>query len=424
MTLEPPEKKKRGRKPKLDKQPKKRGRKPKQDIATISDKSKSKKKNKQTSYGISSNNSESENKQENIILHLPVHSEEINKHMNNNDLPEENETIGLKNSNAKWIGNDNSTDNITSFASYPFNKNNEIMDALEETSIDEVNNISISNTNNFNNFNNLDNLDNLNKENSNLWNLNNDGNIYHVNDWNNPFSNINDIDLDKEKFNNYVNSLNNPRRRDLHLASNYNYNKKTEVLMRQFMEATQRNEWPKSTPIHCFWCCHPFECRPCALPLEYRKGTYHVYGCFCSPECAASYNFNDFQDTEKRWERYSLLNRLYKKRDQPNCKIKLAPPRQTLQIFGGPLSIIQFRNTLECYDKTYALNYPPLVSINVQQEQINFDTSQFNKKDMSLFIPVDQDRVSEASENLKLKRKKPISETINTLENCMNLQFK
>ena len=77
-----------------------------------------------------------------------------------------------------------------------------------------------------------------------------------------------------------------------------------------------------------------------------------------------------------------------------------------------------------CYDKTYILNFPPLVSINVQQEQINFDSNQFNRKDMSLFIPVDNDRISEASENLKLKRKKPISETINTLENCMNLQFK
>ncbi len=417
MTKDGEEKKKRGRKPKTDKVPKKRGRKPKveQDIQTVSDKTyktKSKSKTKQTSYGIA-NVSENESKTENIILHLPVHSEDIDNTAQA-DLPEEIETTGLKNSNAKWIGDDLTSNSGTSFATYPFTKTNEIMDMLDDNHKDQDpmarNNMGAPN-NNVN--------DSTPPEK--LWRLNDNGNVKHVDNWNNPFHNQ---EVDDEKYKTYVNSLNNPRIKDLQFSSNFDYNKKTDTLMRQFMEATQRQEWPNSTPIHCFWCCHPFECRPCALPLEYRNNEFRVYGCFCSPECAAAYNFNDFQDTEKRWERYSLLNRLFKKRDQPNNKIKLAPPRQTLQIFGGPLSINQFRNTLEKYDKTYILNFPPLVSINVQQEQINFDTNQFNRKDMSLFIPVDQDRISEASENLKLKRKKPISETINTLENCMNLQFK
>ena len=98
-------------------------------------------------------------------------------------------------------------------------------------------------------------------------------------------------------------------------------------------------------------------------------------------------------------------NMLYTKKNQPNSKIKLAPPRQTLQIFGGPLNIHQYRNSLENYNQTYVLNIPPMVSINVQQEQIELDNSYAPKKDMSLFIPVDQERVLEASENLKLKRK-------------------
>ena len=427
MTKEGEEKKKRGRKPKLDKQPKKRGRKPKSDIATVSDKNKNKdtnnkikRKTKQTSYGITTT-SEPENKQENIILHLPVHTQEIYNNGVNTEFPEETETIGLKNSNAKWIGNGTAFESGTSFASYPFSKNNEIMDALEEPSFDEI----VNNKSHHNHNHNISLPNQDNKPVTNLWNLNSDSDVLHTQNWNNPFVDQDNIDnIDNTEYTTYIESLNNPRNRDIHLSSNFDYNKKTELLMRQFMEATQRKEWPTSTPIHCFWCCHPFETKPCALPLEYRNEAFHVYGCFCSPECTASYNFNDFQDTEKRWERYSLLNRLYRKRGQPNCKIKLAPPRQTLQIFGGPLTIIQFRNILEMYDKTYTLNFPPLVSINVQQEQIHFDTCQFNKKDMSLFIPVDQDRVSEASENLKLKRKNPISETINTLESCMNLQFK
>lgn len=418
MDNESVEKKKRGRKPNPDKVPKKRGRKPKlsQDISTIVEKTyKTKKKTKQTSYGISDSQTDTESKTENIILHLPVHTDEIDSG-NQQNLPEEMNTTGLKNTNATWIGKRDSELNETgtNFSFYPFNKdnkNNEIMDVLEDTPcFPEHSGKPINNTQS--------------TPPQNQWILNGDVNVNHVDNWNNPFQNQNENPLDNNNYTEYINSLNNPRVKDLQFSSSFDYHKKTDLLMRQFIEANSRKEWPASTPIHCFWCCHPFETKPCGLPLEYKNETYHVYGCFCSPECAAAYNFNDFQDTDKRWERYSLLNRLYKKRELPNSKIKLAPPRQTLQIFGGPLSIIQFRKTLETYDKTYVLNFPPMTSINVQQEQVNFDTSQFNKKDMSLFIPVDHDRISEASENLKLKRKKPISETTNTLENCMNLQFK
>ena len=51
-----------------------------------------------------------------------------------------------------------------------------------------------------------------------------------------------------------------------------------------------------------------------------------------------SYNFYDYNDTNK-WERYSLLNLLYNN----SKKIKLAPSRLTLNIFGGPFNINQFR---------------------------------------------------------------------------------
>ena len=257
------------------------------------------------------------------------------------------------------------------------------------------------------------------------WNCPQDAKVQHVQNWNSPFPVDQDIDYQSQEYQQTIKALNNERFKDIHLTANYDYDKKIDILMRQFLEGNKRKEWPKSTPIHCFWCCHPFVTRPCALPLEYKDGTYSVYGCFCSPECAAAYNFNDFQDSEKQWERYALLNQLYRKAyGERNLKIKLAPPRQTLQIFGGPLNIKQFRNVNRSYDKTFVLNYPPLVSINVQQEQVAFDSSNYSKKEPSVFIPIDQDRLSEASENLKLKRKKPVSESKNTLETCMNLQFK
>lgn len=422
--------KKRGKKVKDNKVFKKRGRKPKTDVSTVSVKGTSKKGRKSVkekaygvpgagpiSYGVTDTSSievvpedvntatPDESPSENIILHLPVHSDELERERTatGEEVPQEMETGGVFASNAKWIGGANvegmsgacmsgscmsgacisgtcgtgmsgaCMGDSSGFAEYPFHKNEEIIEVLQEPTVG--------------------------LESHTPWALRNDIKFQHMHNWNNAFR------VDK--------------------AGPVEYNRKTDVLMKPFIEANNRGEWPKSTPIHCFWCCHPFENQPCALPVDFREDVYHVYGCFCSPECTAAYNFNDFADAENRWERYSLLNMMYKKLyANLSHKIKPAPPRQTLEIFGGPLSIGQFRQTLENYEKTYVVNMPPMTSIHAQQEQINFDSNQYGKRDSSLFIPVDHERVSEANENLKLKRKKPVSDAKNTLENCMNLQFR
>ena len=102
----------------------------------------------------------------------------------------------------------------------------------------------------------------------------------------------------------------------------------------EFIDSNSKGEWPKSTNIYCMWCCHPFDGPPCAIPVKYIDNIFYVGGCFCSFNCAASYNFQDSKSNEV-WERYSLLNLLYKKIfDKPFTKIKPAPPREVLAIFG------------------------------------------------------------------------------------------
>ena len=55
------------------------------------------------------------------------------------------------------------------------------------------------------------------------------------------------------------------------------------------------------------------------------------------------------------WERYSLLNHLYSQiYDTPDLTVKLAPPRQSLKIFGGKLTIDEFRDCNTDYLKNYA----------------------------------------------------------------------
>ena len=191
-------------------------------------------------------------------------------------------------------------------------------------------------------------------------------------------------------------------------------------IMIYYNEYNKRKEWPKVSNIKCFWCCHNFENIPCALPFSYSENTFYVFGNFCSPECAAAYNFESGADDKDIWERYALLNHLYSLiYDVPDLTIKLAPPKLSLKIFGGTLSIEEFRECNTDYLKNYKIVLPPMVSIIPSLEEIKKDT--LRKKD-SYYVPIDKERIKKVHNDLRLKRNKPISNR-NTLENCMRLKY-
>ena len=72
--------------------------------------------------------------------------------------------------------------------------------------------------------------------------------------------------------------------------------KKREVYLMKTNFITIDNEGKQSldesTNIHCWWCCHKFDNPPCQLPEKYYEKKYHVFGCFCSYNCALSYNLD------------------------------------------------------------------------------------------------------------------------------------
>ena len=63
----------------------------------------------------------------------------------------------------------------------------------------------------------------------------------------------------------------------------------------------------------CFWCTYDFDNPPIYIPKYYIKDTYHVYGCFCSPECSVAYLMEESIDSSSKFERYHLLNHIYSK---------------------------------------------------------------------------------------------------------------
>jgi len=190
-------------------------------------------------------------------------------------------------------------------------------------------------------------------------------------------------------------------------------NTKVYKILGEFSKET----WPEKTNLCCWWCCNQFKTVPTGIPCSYNKNTnkFKIYGCMCSFECACSYIFNDSNDN-KSWDKYTLLIMLYNKIF--NCgirKIKLAPPRETLQMFGGNLTIDEFRNN----NKVINIKIPPIISSIIPQiEEITFNPT-FNS-----IIPVNNNKINNANNNLKLKRKTATvkQKTHRTLEECMGLK--
>jgi hypothetical protein len=98
----------------------------------------------------------------------------------------------------------------------------------------------------------------------------------------------------------------------------------------------------------CFWDTCDFDTPPIYIPKYFIGGTYHVYGCFCSPECAVAYLNNQQIDRSTKTERYQLLHDIYSKIYDYKKSIKEASdPRYLLDKFFGNLSIKEYRNLLK-----------------------------------------------------------------------------
>lgn len=364
----------------MSKQPekKKRGRKPKDST---------KQKEKKT-------NSES-----NIILHLPINNKyntllQEDKLLTYNptvEIPEPNQTMGLnhKFSNVEFI-----------------NKNEKIF----QNSVNEIIPTSINNDS----YVNLDTNDDNDSITTNI-SLNvkdeEEEDIVLIKKQNISIShdeNWHDKNTDNDNFSSDMCNLIKKRKEELEISTFDGNSIETQSILKQFKESN-KTKWPKRTSIYCWWCCHPFNNPPCAIPHKIVNNTYHVYGVFCSPECAAAYNFNE--SDVKIHERYSLLNLLYKNiYDNPSLKIKLAHDRRTLKIFGGSLNIQEFRKLNSNNEKEFKIIDPPMISIIPQQEY------NFTDKFVSSF---NNNKVHEnIDNNLVLKRSKPIF-TKNTIEACL-----
>lgn len=164
----------------------------------------------------------------------------------------------------------------------------------------------------------------------------------------------------------------------------------------------------EKTDIACWWCTYNFDSMPCFIPDKFQNDKYHVFGCFCSYNCAAAYNLK--MDDSCVWNRYSLLKKMYNQIFQNSDEIGLAPPREVFEKFGGPLKHEDFvKNSKKC-NKEYRFIMPPMAPIvpiieeGRSDNQSNVKLSDLNRK------------------NIILKRTKPLPNSKNTLLETLGIK--
>jgi hypothetical protein len=123
-----------------------------------------------------------------------------------------------------------------------------------------------------------------------------------------------------------------------------------KIINRKITEMTQRMSLDNvsSKKSACFFCTCDFDTQPIYIPKYEINGTYHCYGCFCSPECATGSLMEEPIDNSEKFDRYSLLNHIYCEIYNYTRNITPAPsPYYTLDKYYGSLTIQQYRELLK-----------------------------------------------------------------------------
>lgn len=154
----------------------------------------------------------------------------------------------------------------------------------------------------------------------------------------------------------------------------------------------------------CFWCTCEFENPPIYIPKNEINNSYEVYGCFCSPECATAYLCDENIDSSIKWERYSLLNNIYKSIYNYSKNIKPAPsPYYLLDKYYGNLTIGEYRKLFR-HDNILLVVDKPLTRV---LPEVFEDNNEYpNKKENN-------------NKKYKLSRDKPTINKIHTDKNWL-----
>jgi len=167
----------------------------------------------------------------------------------------------------------------------------------------------------------------------------------------------------------------------------------------------------------CFWDTCEFDNPPIYIPKHFINGTYHVYGCFCSPECGVAYLMNESIDSSTKFERYHLFNHIYSKIYDYKKNIKPAPnPFYMLEKFYGNLSIQEYRSLLR-NERLFLIVDKPLTRILPELHEDNDDFILNNK-----IIPSNNYHVKTRLQRKKQNKSSILNEKFGAVNNSAILE--
>lgn len=172
--------------------------------------------------------------------------------------------------------------------------------------------------------------------------------------------NITDTLFNKQTFSNEIN-----KNIILDTIIDINYNNQDFIDIKPYNISIDTIKKSK-TNISCWWCCHKFDNYPISLPIKFypENKLFKCKGIYCSFSCALSYA------QEKKYN-YNLLKLLYRQllnvKFSESINIKKAPPKEILEMFGGPVTIEEYRkNCGNDNINLYNITTYPIIFVNQQ----------------------------------------------------------
>ena len=206
---------------------------------------------------------------------------------------------------------------------------------------------------------------------------------------------------------------------DTQLTLDHNQSEKTtkesthENVISVLKDFDKNKSWPEKTNIKCWWCCHNFDNTPVGVPIKIYDNIFYLKGCFCSFNCCLSY-VNDNKNMYKYDSIYPLIKSLRAKltKKHLNDPLTPAPPRECLDIFGGELSIEEFRSINDDYIFK-RVNYPMKIIIE-QIEKLNIKPTVNKIVIKEAQNEINEDLINQAQ--IRISKNKEMKTVSNTLD--------
>lgn len=119
-------------------------------------------------------------------------------------------------------------------------------------------------------------------------------------------------------------------------ATSFQSKRKTCCYLRTYDQVMSKN-------VVCYYDCHKFKGESFGIPVKWDsdKDEFKLWGRFCSFECVSAYMAENIRKGRDR--EMSMFGLLTRKIYGRHIEINRAPSKYALQMFGGPLTIEDFR---------------------------------------------------------------------------------